>query len=226
MKHPFEGLHGEGMEFLMNLSFNNDVYYFNEHRSIYEEHVKAPMVRLCEALEPTVLSIDPQLDTRANRTICRIRKDARYHKGDPYRTNMWLSYKPADRGNSDYFTYFFYYEADCYGAGIGFHGIQKPKMDAFRARIDREMETFQRIINRPEMKTYYLSGEDYKRPKRDDLPEDVALWYNKKRISVFREFLMNDRAFSPQLADDVIQVFMDLIPLYDFVMGRDVRFSI
>ncbi len=212
------------MEFLMNLSFNNDVYYFNEHKQVFLDHVKAPLVRLCEHLEPTIHAIDSDLDTRTNRTICRIRKDARYCKGLPYRTDMWLSYKPADRGNSDYFTYFFYYEGDRYGAGIGFHGMQKSKMDAFRARIDREMETFQRIINRPIMHEYILSGEDYKRPKKVDLPKNVAPWYNKKRLSVYQEFPMGARAFSPQLADDVTRIFTDLIPLYDFVLDRDVRF--
>ena len=211
------------MEFLMNLSFNNDVEFFNAHKEAYLEHVKAPLVRLCADLAPTVNAIDPHLDSRHNRTICRIRRDARYCKGVPYRTNMWLSYKPADRGNSDYFTYFFYYEGDRYGAGIGFHGMQKKKMDAFRARIDREQDAFAAIIHRPCMDDYLLDGEDYKRPKRSDLPADIAKWYNKKRLSVYREFPMSARAFTPELTDDITRIFLDLVPIYDFVLGNEVR---
>ena len=100
----FTGLHKEGMVFLDALAMQNDPLFFNANKEIYTEHIKKPMEQINDALEPTIKMIDVDLDTRAKRTICRIRKDARYAKENPYRTNMWMSYKPADRSNTDYFT--------------------------------------------------------------------------------------------------------------------------
>jgi len=222
----FTGLHKEGMVFLDALAMQNDPLFFNANKEIYTEHIKKPMEQINDALEPTIKMIDVDLDTRAKRTICRIRKDARYAKENPYRTNMWMSYKPADRSNTDYFTYFFYYDTSFYETGIGFYGAHKEMMDVFRKRIDANPSLFLKVIESIDFNKYKLEGESYKKPlKKIDLDNPISQWYNRKGFYVYERNKINETAFSEHLIDEIERVFFDLVPLYDFVMGKKVRFE-
>ena len=222
----FSGLHKEGMVFLEALSMQNDPLFFNANKEIYLEHIKKPLVSLNAALESCINMIDLDLDTRAKRTICRIRKDARYAKENPYRTNMWMSYKPSDRSNSDYFTYFFYYDMSYYETGIGFYGAHKVMMDEFRKRIDANPSLFLKVIETIDFNKYNIEGEDYKRPiKKIGLSNPISKWYNKKGFYVYNKKEIDDTVFSEHLIDEIEETFFDLVPLYDFVLGKKVRFS-
>lgn len=223
----FQGMHREGIGFLKGLEFQNDPMFFNANKAAFEQHVKHPLVDLCKALEPSIQRIDDTLDTRPGRTICRIRRDARYAKGVPYRTNMWISYKPVDRSNTDYFTYYFYFDTSSYGMGVGFYGTsQRVRMQAFRDRIEANPELFRRVVEESAVKLYPLTGEDYVRPpKKVDLPPYIQPWYIKKGFWVGDNRPLDDRLFTPQLLDDIVKVYFDLVPLYDFVLGRQVRFN-
>ncbi len=222
----FTGLHKEGMVFLEALEMQNDPLFFNANKQVYTEHIKKPMENLNAALEPCVSMIDIELDTRAKRTICRIRKDARYAKENPYRTNMWMSYKPVDRTNTDYFTYFFYYDTSFYETGIGFYGAHKEMMDEFRRRIDANPSLFMKVIETIDFTQYKLEGESYKRPiKKIDLSNPISQWYNRKGFYVYQRKPISGIVFSERLVEEIEQVFFDLVPLYDFVLGRKVRFE-
>lgn len=222
----FTGLHKEGMVFLDALTMQNDPLFFNANKEIYLEHIKKPLVELNGALEPCVKTIDMDLDTRAKRTICRIRKDARYAKDRPYRTNMWMSFKPEDRSNTDYFTYYFYYDTSYYESGIGFYGAHKPMMDSFRGRIDTNPTLFRKVLDAIDMDKYKLEGEDYKRPvSKISLEKPIEEWYNKKGFYVYNKKEIDKTLFSKHLVDEVTQAFLDLVPLYDFVLGKEVRFD-
>lgn len=220
----FTGIHKEGIGFLEALKFHNEPTFFNANKEIYTLHLREPLVLLVNALSNCINEIDPRLDTRPKRTICRIRRDARFAKGEPYRTNMWFSYKPIDKNNYNYFTYYFYFDTKSYGMGIGFYGMPRPLMQAFRDRIEANPTLFEKVIN-TNVKKYNLGGEDYKRPvKKIVLPDDIGKWYNKKRFYIDCDYPLDDVFFSSKLVDKITKVYKDLIPLYDFVIGQDVRF--
>ena len=225
-KEEFTGLHKEGMVFLDALAMQNDPIFFNANKEVYTEHIKKPLEQLNAALEPCVKMIDMNLDTRAKRTICRIRKDARYAKNEPYRTNMWMSFKPEDRSNTDYFTYFFYYDTNCYEIGIGFYGAHKEMMDEFRGRIDANPSLFLKVIDTIDFNKYKIEGEEYKKElKKFSLSNPIAGWYNRKGFYIFTKEELKGAVFTPKLLDEIQESFLDLVPLYDFVLGREVRFE-
>lgn len=222
----FTGLHREGMVFLDALSMQNDPIFFNANKEVYQEHIKKPLVELNTALETCINTIDLDLDTRAKRTICRIRKDARYAKEIPYRTNMWMSFKPADRSNTDYFTYFFYYDTTHYEVGIGFYGTHRKMMEQFRNRIDANSNLFLKVLGSIDFDKYTLAGEDYIRKiKKISLSNPISEWYNKKGFYIYEKKKIDGVVFSGELVAKIVEAFYDLVPIYDFVVGKDVRFD-
>ena len=73
-------------------------------------------------------------------------------------------------------------------------------------------------------KRYKLEGEEYKRElKKFDLSDPIGQWYNKKGFYIYEKKKIDDIVFSRDLAEYVKQVFFDLVPIYDFVVGKEVR---
>ena len=117
----FSGIRPELLEYLMGIAMNNYREYFLATRGEYERHVKRPLYALAEALVPTALAIDADMEQRPSRIVSRIRRDTRFTKDkSPYRSNMWLSFHPTGRPKSECFG--LYYDisprASCYGAGF------------------------------------------------------------------------------------------------------------
>lgn len=228
MLGSFQGFHTDGLGFLIGMGMQNEPMYFKSNKEAYEKYLRKPLLDLIIDLTPLINKIDPKLDVTPHRTLCKIRRDARYHPAQPYRTNMWFSFKPANKGNSEYFTYHFYIDPDVVSSGIGFYsGAARNMIVEYKKRIISEPETFEKIINLKSIKKLDLWGEDYKRKQNKiPLPHSVEKWYNKKSFSVHLDEPISEIVFNRELLHIVEKRYIDLVPLYDFVTGRkDVRFN-
>ena len=111
----FAGIRPELLEYLMGISMNNYREYFLATRQAYERDVKRPLYALAEALVPTALAIDEDMEQRPGHIVSRIRRDTRFTKDkSPYRSNMWLSFHPTGRPKSECFG--LYYDISPRGA--------------------------------------------------------------------------------------------------------------
>lgn len=227
MEQLFNGFHSDGLGFLIGMAMQNEPTYFNANKETYEEYLRKPLTYLISDLAPLMQKIDPELDTSTRHTLCRIRRDARFHPVQPYRTHMWFSFKPANKGNSEYFTYHFYIDPDIYSMGIGFYsGSARQMITSYKKRILKEPKLFQKIIELNDIGKLDLAGEDYKRlQNKIPLPKLVEKWYNKKSFSVHLDKPIDELVFQKELLHEVEKRYIELVPLYDFVTGRDVRFN-
>jgi len=228
MNQNFQGFHPDGLGFLIGMGMQNEPMYFKANKEAYEKHLRRPLLDLIIDLSPLMKKIDENLDVTPHRTLCKIRRDARYHPAQPYRTHMWFSFKPANRGNSEYFTYHFYIDPDVVSSGIGFYsGAAREMITAYKKRILDESELFEKIINLKAIKKLELLGESYKRKRNKiPLPIEVEKWYNKKSFSVHLDEPISEIVFKRDLLQKVEKRYIDLVPLYDFVTGRKkVRFN-
>ncbi len=227
MEKLFNGFHPDGLGFLIGMAMQNEPNYFNANKESFEEYLKKPLLYLIHDLASLIKEIDPLLDTMPRRTLCRIRRDARFHPEHPYRTHMWFSFKPKDKGNSEYFTYHFYIEPDIFSMGIGFYsGAAKQMITNYKNRIANDTKLFEKVISQKSIKRFDLVGDDYKRAPKIILPKPVQRWYNKKNFSVHIDRPIEKMVFQRELLDEVINRYIDLVPLYDFVTGKSkVRFN-
>jgi uncharacterized protein (TIGR02453 family) len=228
MAGGFEGFHPDGLGFFIGMGMQNEPTYFNANRDAYEKYVRQPLLDLIVDLSPLIKKIDDNLDVTPHRTLCKIRRDARYHPEQPYRTHMWFSFKPANKGNSEYFTYHFYIDPDVVSSGIGFYsGAAREMISAYKKRILKETALFEKIIGLKGIKNLELWGESYKRKQNKiPLPNEVEKWYNKKSFSVHLDEPVSGIVFKRDLLHKVEKRYIDLVPLYDFVTGkRDIRFD-
>ncbi len=228
MAGNFNGFHPDGLGFLIGMGMQNEPMYFNANKEAYEKYLRKPLLDMIVDLSPLIKKIDPNLDTTPHRTLCKIRRDARYHPAQPYRTHMWFSFKPANKGNSEYFTYHFYIDPDVVSSGIGFYsGAAREMITAYKKRILKEPELFEAIVSNHRIMSLELLGETYKRKQNKiPLPNVVEKWYNKKSFSVHLDEPISEIVFKRDLLHKVEKRYIDLVPLYDFVTGKkEIRFN-
>ncbi|MDD4797881.1 MAG: DUF2461 domain-containing protein [Eubacteriales bacterium] len=219
----FTGIPKEGFAFLMDIRFHNNRQWFQAHKDSYVSQVKKPMYTLAAALAPTAREIDAQMETRPERVVSRIYRDARRVRGGAfYRDVVWLSFKRAAGGDEKPpFSTFFYCNPDEYGWGCGFWDAKPQVMEDLRRKIDAQPERFRSIVAAPWVNQYTLDGEDYKRPKKLWDDDVINRWYQKKNWSLEQAQPVDTDAFSPQLLARIEHSMRQMAPIYHFVMGME-----
>jgi uncharacterized protein (TIGR02453 family) len=219
----FNGIPAEGFKFLLDIRFNNTREWFNANKETYTKYLKEPLYALAVDLAPTAQAIDPAIDGRPARIVARIYRDARRCHGDFYRDVLWLSFKRTGETVSTAVSFYYFLNPEEFGWGIGFYTPQVEAMERFRGRIDAQPELFRSIINVPALKAYNISGENYSRPKKPGMAEDLAFWYNKKTFSSDYSEPVSPAAFSKDVAERVRKCMLDHARLYRFINLMEVE---
>lgn len=213
----FEGFSPQTIDFMWNLRFNNNKAWFEENKAEFKEHFQTPM----NALKHEVFTQISAAHSKYNFThkLSRIYKDARrVRDGEPYRCNLWfIIEKPNEEWTS---TPVFWFELapESWSYGLGYYQAKPLIMAKFRARLDRDPQTFAKLIAPlAQQKEFLLDGEEYKRKKEGAAPE-MAEWYNKKSFSLIHSEKNGKDLFSPKLAERLVKGYEFLMPLYDYFL--------
>ena len=113
-------------------------------------------------------------------------------------------------------TFYFEIAPDYYGYGMGFWSAAPALMELYRRQIDRapgELEKLVRRFNRQDVFT--LTGPDYARSK-GEVSDLLRPWYQKKSLSLQHELPLDEKIFSPALADEIVENFHLLLPFYHY----------
>ena len=208
----FTGFTPETIDFLWGIRMNNNRDWFLEHKKQYVSTLYEPMKALGKDLFTPFMEIPGTI-----LKVSRIYRDARrLHGQGPYKDHLWFCIRTGDQDWTGRPTFYFEIGPDYYSYGMGFWCPRPALMAAYRRGIDQHPETLSRLVrqfNRQEVFT--LSGPEYARSKG----ETTALlqpWYNRKSINLQHDGPLDERIFSPELAQDVIDGFRTLMPLYRY----------
>src|SRR2546423_8253996 len=93
VRGPFRGFSRDGLELLRQLEANNDRAWFTAHRRLVRELLVEPALDLVVELGPLLrrqVSAGLRAEPRVGASLLRMRHDARYRLGAPYRTHLEL----------------------------------------------------------------------------------------------------------------------------------------
>ena len=216
----FEGFSQETIDFMWNLRFNNEKPWFEAHKDEYLRSFLNPMKDLGKAVFEQISS-----DFGKHgfiHKVSRIYKDARRVKGgDPYRTNLWFSIeRPSEEWTS---TPVFWFELapENWSYGLGYYQARPKTMAKFRARIDKNPKTFEKLIA-PLVKQneFVLDGPEYSR-KKDAPTSGTEAWYNRKSFSLIHIQPNGEELFSGKLVTRIVEGYKFLMPFYDYFITLD-----
>ena len=211
----FEGYTQETLDFLWGIRFNNERSWFLAHKQDYEAHLLAPTRALGEQVYESLHAAFPKEPFLLK--LSRIYRDARrLHGNGPYKDHLWFCVRAGGEDWTGRPTFYFEIGSDYYSYGMGFWCPRPALMAAYRRDLDQHPETLSRLVRQfNKQEVFTLSGPEYARSKG----ETTALlqpWYNRKSINLQHDGPLDERIFSPELAQDVIDGFRALMPLYRY----------
>ena len=89
-------------------------------------------------------------------------------------------------------------------------------METYRQEIDRHPQELARLVRQfGKQSVFTLEGPEYARSK-GEVDALLRPWYQKKSLSLRWEGPLDERIFSPALAEDIIEGFRTLVPFYHY----------
>lgn len=217
----FQGFSQETIDFMWGIRFNNERTWFEAHKEEYKAVLETPMRELNKALYEGMSEKYEDLGLMSR--VCRIYRDARrLHGRGPYKDHLWLTIsQPAERWACTP-TFWFEIAPEGYSYGLGYWMAQAATMAKFRARMDRDpatMEKLARSLNA--QKEFVLTGQEFKRPK--EAPSALLEhWYNKRGgFSLSCDRAHDELLFSPELVEHVLAGWEKLVPLFRYLSTLD-----
>lgn len=221
--NTFSGFTPATLRFFRDLDHNNKREWFADQRPRYLRDVQQPARALAEELGPMVRELDPAVVVEPHRVVSRINRDTRFsHDKSPYRPRVFLVFRRNVERWSETPSFFFQVDQRQYLYGMGVYGAPAATMRRFREMIDADPEAFREMIDAVQRsRTLQLESDKYKRPFPHALPQNLAAtiepWYQSKSVAVLAYREPDKTLFSPKLADFLVDRFVPLKPLYDFL---------
>ena len=211
----FTGFTDETVDFMWGIRFNNERTWFEAHKDIYLTKFYQPMKELGDEIYDFLQGERP--DYGLIRKVTRIYRDARrLHGRGPYKDHLWFCIRTGDQDWTGRPTFYFEIAPDYYSYGMGFWCPRPALMAAYRQGIDRHPEELSRLVRQfNKQDVFALAGPEYARSKGETTPL-LRPWYNRKSINLQHDVPLDDRIFSPELAQDVINGFRSLMPFYRY----------
>jgi uncharacterized protein (TIGR02453 family) len=215
----FDGFSQSGIKFFHDLHRNNNRDWFHANRERYIRFISDPMKRLVNSISPMMSELDPLVITVPNRVVSRIYRDTRFSADKlPYRPRVWFAFKRNVECWTETPTYFFQFEETGYMFGMGMYSAPAATMRKFRTMIDDKPEHFRKIIEPiQKSRNLKLDSDCYKRRIKSDYPAIIDKWYQSKSIAVLGQRDPDKILFSSKLVDFLLDRFILLKPLYDFL---------
>lgn len=207
----------ENLDFLTQLSKNNDRDWFAMHKDVYETN-RANIIEFAEELLQKVNGHDNIETVSGKKSLHRIYRDIRFSKNkSPYKTNWSGSFKRATkvlRGG-----YYFHIEPGNSFLGGGFWGPSSPDLKLIRENILDFGDELKTIINDKKFVDYFgeLKGDQLKTaPKGFDKEHEHIELLRYKQFLVMRPF-SDKEVLAPDFSQKVSEGFQNMRPLFNYM---------
>jgi len=205
----FTGFPEAALDFYDDLEMDNTKSFWEAHKAVYTESVKAPMVALTNALEPEF----------GKPKVFRPFRDVRFAKDKtPYKTNQgaFVGAGPACG---------WYVEIAARGVrtGAGFYDASSADLARIRTSIDVEAtgKQLQAILGKLEKAGFTVGGERLKTtPRGYDADHPRIELLRHKSLTVGKEYGFAPLIHTPDLLDAVRADWQACRPLVDWVSER------
>lgn len=200
------------LQFLQELSENNNREWFNDNRKRYEEN-RDKIIFLTDVLINEIKKFDPAIaGTNPKDCMFRIFRDVRFSKNkEPYKTNFGSFIAKGGR-KSIYPGYYLHIEPNQSFAGGGIYMPQAEQLKTIRMYITEHATDFMEIINEagfkntfPEMYDHQLKTAPRGFPKDHEFIDLL-----KYKSFAFTNRMKNKKITGDSFVGDTVQTFRQL----------------
>ena len=217
-----------GLDFLQELSENNNREWFNANKKRYEDDLRTPAVELVITLGERLQEHFPGVsyDTAVNGSgsLMRIYRDTRFSKDKtPYKDRIAMGFPEGGGKKMKASSFGIQISATEAGLMAGIFSFDKEQLTQYRDAVVNKKTGHELVEALKQVKSagdYEISGVHYKRPPRGyDLPGDErdeyllfnGLWASYPTIP--RDVVMSD-----SFVDVVIEHFVNMSPIQQWLV--------
>ncbi len=173
------------LQFIRDLSANNDRDWFNANKKRYEEHVKKPFEAFVGVVIDDMQKIDRNVLITPKDAIFRIYRDTRFSKDKtPYKTQVSAIVSAGGRKNKSTPGLYIQFSGEDARIYSGAYELDKNALQNVREKIASDLAGFNALINDKKFKNTFgeIQGEKNKRiPKEfQEIEKEQPLIANKQ----------------------------------------------
>jgi uncharacterized protein (TIGR02453 family) len=231
----FTGFRPEAIQFLVDLSENNERAWFQPRKGEYETLLKEPLEALISTLAERFEARNIPLRADPSKSPFRIYRDVRFSKDkSPYKTNLgasfpWVGETSGDGGARSH-------DANVHSSGGYFHlspgeifvggGIwhpERPWLEAFRRRVIDEPGRIRKLADEAGFKATFgsLGGDSLVRVPTGFPPDHPDAELLKLKDVTFGRRLSDAEALSASLPDLIADTFEAAMPVMRYLAAID-----
>lgn len=220
MKSSFPGFPKESLTFFRQLQKNNNREWFDAHKMVYLEKVKAPMEELVGLLSEELLRFAPKYATEPKRSLYRIYRDTRFSEDKtPYKTHQAAHCFRSDLPKNEASGFYFHFSHKELGIGGGAYMPMADHLRAIRAHLLDHHERFRKILAAKLMRQLFggVQGDSLSRlPKGFPAGHPAGDLIQMKQWFFWRE-LDPGVAITPSIVKELVKSFEAMAPAIEFL---------
>lgn len=220
MAARFPGFPQEGLTFLQELKANNTREWFTPRKAVFEEHVKAPMVAMVEAVNAELAGFAPDYLTEPAKAIYRIYRDTRFSNDKtPYKTHIAANLHKQGADKHAAAGYYFSVGADQIEIAAGVYMPGPEELLRLRQHISAHFEEFSGLAADKGVTKLVgpLQGDSLARPPKGFSPDDPAIeWIKKKQWYYYKTDLDLGLALTPRFLPELVKRLNAMSPMVTF----------
>jgi uncharacterized protein (TIGR02453 family) len=220
MAAPFPGFSKQGLDFFKGLKKNNDREWFNARKDVFEEHVKAPMTALIEAVNADIAAFAPDHLTEPSKALYRIYRDTRFSNDKtPYKTHLGANLHKHGADKHAQAGYYFSVGADQIEIAAGVYMPGPEELLQIRNFISANFTEFNKLANDKSVAKLVgpLQGDSLSRPPKGFAADDPAIEWIKRKAWYYYDTRMDlALATGPKLQTEIVKRLKAMTPIVQF----------
>ncbi|MBI1956452.1 MAG: DUF2461 domain-containing protein [Acidobacteria bacterium] len=216
----FPGFPPQALSFLRNLKKHNNRAWFQAHKLIYEQSVKAPMTELVLSLGEAFRHFAPEMVADPRVSLYRIYRDTRFSRDkSPYKTQVAAVFPvrglPKNSGPGLYF----HISPEEVLMGGGIYMPDPLLLRAVRERIAAFPRAFSSIVEGKRFRKAFgeLEGEKLQGMPKGFPADHRAAEYLRYKQFLFGKVFPSELATSRRLLPTIVKCFQEGMPLIRFL---------
>ncbi len=204
--------------FLKDLKANNDRTWFADNKHRYEDHVKAPALRLVEDFAPHLSKLSGHF-LATPRSLFRIYRDTRFSKDKtPYKTAIGVHFRHERAKDAHAPGYYFHVAPGEIFLGCGIWHPDSKALRSIREHVAANGAAWKRASRSKRFReTFELAGDSLKRAPKGFDPEHALIDDLRRKDFIGVQSVTQGFATSPDLPRQLAERFRAGTPLMRFL---------
>jgi uncharacterized protein (TIGR02453 family) len=221
-RQAFPGFSTAAIEFLIELTENNEREWFKRHQDRYEAQVRGPALAFIRAMAPRLQKLSRHFvasDQKVGGSMMRPQRDTRFGADKtPYKTNVGIHFRHSVGKDVHAPGFYFHFDPAEVFLGAGMWHPDPPALAAVRGRIQDKPKLLTKALAQADFKRWYeLSGDSLKRPPAGVSADHPMVEHLKRKDHIAMARLTHAQLCSPKLVDLVEERFVAAKPFVKFL---------